>query len=326
MQIGQRAATLKQLARVAIRRGEFHVADTSLVQALELYAELYGEHTLHINVAAVRFQQGALAFQCEQLDDAWTHFSECLQARRHVYEFSQGNHLEVSSVIHELGCVAFAQNRIAEAREMLAEEKAILDQLYDSTSNHQHRQRLLQGRLTNLTWLRKCAKESGDEAEARRLATERSELKRKEHHHPRQQAFSTADTSQGQLDPRVMSLQQEAMRCRRTARKFVLSKNDKEQKSQGKKLESALTSLKKELEQIPLEGDERDDMRRAANSFHQILSEALLLRINNDIDVSKRRSVILKACDDLRDVLREFGLQVNDTVRKRISHTRVMRG
>jgi hypothetical protein len=316
MQIGQRAATLKQLARVAIRRGEFHVADASLTQALELYAELYGEHTLHINVAAVRFQQGALAFQCEQLGEAWTHFSECLRARRHVYEFSQGNHLEVSSVIHELGCVAFAQKRIAKSREMLAEEKAILDQLFDSTSNHQHRQRLFQARLTNLTWLRKCAKESGDEEEARWLATERSELKRKEHQYPTQQTSSMVDASQCRLDPRVGSLQQEVVRCRRTARKFALSTKDKERKSQGKKIESALERLKNELEQME-EGDDEDDMSHAAKSFHQLVSGAVLLKGNNDDDVSMRRSVVLKACDDLRDALRDFGLQVNDTVEKR---------
>jgi tetratricopeptide (TPR) repeat protein len=71
MQIGQRAATLKQLARVAIRRGDFDEAEKCLEQALELYVELFGENTLHINIASVRFQQGALAFQREQLEEAW---------------------------------------------------------------------------------------------------------------------------------------------------------------------------------------------------------------------------------------------------------------
>jgi tetratricopeptide (TPR) repeat protein len=313
MQIGQRAATLKQLARVAIRRGEFYVADASLIQALELYAELYGEHTLHINVAAVRFQQGALAFQCEQLDEAWTHFSECLRARRHVYEFSQGNHLEVSTVIHELGCVAFAQKNITKAREMLDEEKAILDQLFDS-SNHQQRQRLLQARLTNLTWLRKCAKECGDEEGTRRLTTERSELKRMEHHHATQQTTSTVDASHGPLDPRALSLQQEAVRCRLTARRFALSKKGKERRSQRKKLDSALATLKQELELVPPDGEV--DISHAARSFHQNVSGALLLQTNSGDDVSRQRSVVLKSCDDLRDKLRDVGLQVNDSISK----------
>ena len=70
-QIGQRAATLKQLARVTIRQGNLDQADFFLEQALELYIELYGDNKLHINIAAVKFQQGALALQREQLDEAW---------------------------------------------------------------------------------------------------------------------------------------------------------------------------------------------------------------------------------------------------------------
>lgn len=57
-QIGQRAATLKQLARVTIRQGtDFELAESYLEQALELYVELYGDNKLHINIAAVKFQQ-----------------------------------------------------------------------------------------------------------------------------------------------------------------------------------------------------------------------------------------------------------------------------
>ena len=53
-QIGQRAATLKQLARVTIREGSVDQAESYLSQALELYLELYGDNKLHINVAAVK--------------------------------------------------------------------------------------------------------------------------------------------------------------------------------------------------------------------------------------------------------------------------------
>ena len=70
-QIGQRAATLKQLARVTIRQGFLDQAEAYLASSLELYLELYGENKSHINVAAVKFQQGALAVQREQLDEAW---------------------------------------------------------------------------------------------------------------------------------------------------------------------------------------------------------------------------------------------------------------
>ena len=60
-QIGQRAATIKQLARGTLRQGFLDRAQSYLDQALELYLELYGEHKLHINIASVKFQQGALA-------------------------------------------------------------------------------------------------------------------------------------------------------------------------------------------------------------------------------------------------------------------------
>ena len=185
MQIGQRAATLKQLARVAIRRGEFDSADHSLSQALELYVELYGEAALHVNVAAVKFQQGALAFQREQFGQAWHLYSECLRARRYVYSYIQGNHIEVSSVLHELGRVAFAEQRITDAQEMLRSEKEVLDQLSECSPGS-YPQRMLQARLTNLTWLCKCAKELADDKESRKLAVERSRLRR--HDRPGQAA------------------------------------------------------------------------------------------------------------------------------------------
>jgi tetratricopeptide (TPR) repeat protein len=291
MQIGQRAATLKQLARVALRRGEFDIAERSLAMALELYVELYGEGALHINTAAVRFQQGALAVQREQLEQAWLHFSDCLRARRHVYAYSQGNHLEVSTVLHELGCVAFAQKRISKACEMLTAEKVILDELCETSS---HRQRLLQARLTNLTWLRKCAKERGDEEQARRIVVDRSELKRKEN----QQTVERPTCSSVHLPP-TLSLEQEALHCRLAARNFALSKPES-QKCNIKQLSSALMSLLKEIDRSPA-----GPMRDAAAHFHETISEYLA-------DDSNERSIIFEACDDLRDILRDHGLQVND--------------
>ena len=291
MQIGQRAATLKQLARVAIRRGEFDIAEKSLAQALELYVELYGKSTLHINVAAVKFQQGALAFQREQFEQAWIHFSDCLRARRHVYAFSQGNHLEVSSVLHELGCVAFAQRRFPKACEMLTAEKQILDQLYDASSQ---RQRLLQSLLTNLTWLRKCAKERGDEAEVRKLTAERSELKRKVKQH------IPDVTEQTSGHPPNLSLQREALRCRLAARKYALAAPESQEASK-KELIAVLSSLRKEIESSPV-----CPMQEASVHFHETISDALTN--------PNKRSIIFEACDDLRDVLRDHGLQVQDVV------------
>jgi tetratricopeptide (TPR) repeat protein len=293
MQIGQRAATLKQLARVAMRRGEFNSADRSLAMALELYNELYGEGTLHINTAAVRFQQGALALQREQLDQAWIHFSECLRARRHVYAYSQGNHLEVSTVLHELACVAFAQKRISKACEMLLAEKEILE--------CSHRQRMLQARLTNLTWLRKCAKEQGDEEQVRRIVAERSELKRTE-----KQQTSEIHIGNSVYPSPTLSLEQEALQCRLAARQFALSKPEAEMLNR-EQLNAALINLLKEIDRSPA-----SSLREATVHFHEIISESL----TDDLG-SNKRSPIFEACDDFRDILRDHGLQVNDIVQSK---------
>ncbi|KAL3787927.1 hypothetical protein ACHAWO_001076 [Cyclotella atomus] len=96
-QSGERAATLKQLARVTIRQ--------------------------------VQYQRGALALQQERFDDAWLHFTETLRIRRHVYSYARSPkdsnpvHMEVSCVLHELGCVGFARGSYAESKDMFSQEK-----------------------------------------------------------------------------------------------------------------------------------------------------------------------------------------------------------
>ena len=303
MQIGQRAATLKQLARVAIRRGDFEKAERSLAQALELYVELYGENTLHINVASVRFQQGALAYQREQLEQAWLHFSECLRARRHVYAYSQGNHLEVSTVLHELGCVALAQKRESKAREILMSEKEILEQLAETSS--QQGERIYQARLTNSTWLRKCARERGDEQDARRILAERSELKR-------QCKSVKRKSSHNQIDK--TALQRECLMCRLVARQFALSSKSADQttstRSEAKeRLLVALDGLEHEIDQtLP------SAMKEAGKEFHGAVSRCLVNHDDSQMSESRNCATILEACDDLRDALRHHGVQVNDMV------------
>jgi tetratricopeptide (TPR) repeat protein len=166
-QIGQRAATIKQLARVTLRQCFLDQAQSYLDQALVLYLELYGENKLHINIAAVRFQQGALALQqsrfskngeTQSLDNAWRSFHECLRIRRHVYSYASplGNsseanpiHLEVSSVLHKLGSVRFAQKRFTQAMRMLDAQRFILDKLSQTAPRDE---RIYQARLNNLTW------------------------------------------------------------------------------------------------------------------------------------------------------------------------------
>jgi len=301
MQIGQRAATLKQLARVAIRRGEFGSAEKSLAQALELYVELYGEKILHINVAAVKFQQGALAFHREQFEQAWIHYSECLRARRHVYAYSQGNHLEVSSTLHELGCVAYSQNRIGKAAEMLHAEKEILNQLCEANSAQQ--QQMLQARLTNLTWLRKCAKNIGDEEGARKIAMERTSLKTSEKH--QEHAETAARTNGRPPSHDAVSLQRELLCCRLLARDFALGRSKgKGDDADSGQLRTALAGVSREIEKCP-----SCPMKGTAVYFHRVITESL--------SGPEKWSSMLDACDELRDTLREHGLQVNDTVQSK---------
>lgn len=291
MQIGQRAATLKQLARVAIRRGKLDIAERRLAQALELYVELYGENTFHINVAAVKSQQGSLAFQREHYEQAWDHFTECLRARRHIYAYSQGNHLDVSTVLHELGCVAFAQKRFDVACELLTSEKIVLNQLHDTSSQ---REQIVQALLTNLSWLRKCAKERGDEDEAKKLSSEHSAFKRKTRHHG---VAIVAKASQGT----TLSLQRKALRCRLVARQFALAKPENRALYRCE-LDGVLTILSNEVVHSP-----SGFMRQTALEFTATVSDALFR-----MDAQS----ILKACDNLRDVLRDLDVQVHDAVQE----------
>lgn len=319
MQIGQRAATLKQLARVAIRRGDFDAAERSLAQALELYIELYGENSMHINVAAVKFQQGALAFQRDQLEAAWLHFSECLRARRQVYSYSQGNHLEVSAVLHELGCVALTQNRLPKALEMLTNEREILDQLYESSSSQQ-RERIYQARLTNLSWLRKCAKAQGDEDLARKLSNERTLLKRsvREEGSTSTVQSSAPPCKDGILHHKspLFSIQQEALRCRLIARQHALALRSngtpaQDQAAHSNEVHCALQSLSSELDRY--RRSQRSDgaahpLYDAIRTFHNRVNAAF------SYDEGLKRSSIIEACDLLRDSFRDVGVQVSDSV------------
>lgn len=309
-QIGQRAATLKQLARVTIRQGYLEKAEVYLEQALELYLELYGDNKLHINIASVKFQQGALALQREQFDEAYVHFSECLRIRRHVYAYARQDgvigsaevsatrklsvdanpiHLEISVTLHELGVVGFAQRRFSQSFQMLLEERAILENLHETTSQSN---RIYQARLTNLTWLRKCAKELGDESGAEKYTKERTTMKKE----------AGQKTKEKHLVSGSIMLQHKVIDCRLLARQFALEKSDSNIIVKEKLLK-VLDELKEEISFAPPES-----MARAAAQFH----DAIMLWI--DEPISKRRVPILKACDSLRDTLRAHGIQVVDSM------------
>lgn len=285
-QIGQRAATIKQLARVTVRQGFLDQAESYLEQALELYLELYG-NKMHINIAAVKFQMGALALQRNMLDNAWLCFHECLRIRRHVYAYAcpEGNstenaypiHFEVSCVLHELGCVGLAQKRFTQSMNMLEAERVILERLAEASTQNE---RIYQARLTNLTWLRKCAKEMGDESRTTFFSTERFHLKHHEGHQFREETHHELS--------KTAVLQGKALQCRQLARKFALEKSISNSTCRDE-LVSCLNELQEETRRV-----EPGPMTDATLKFH----ETLFLWL----DKPGRRSPILSACDSLRCV------------------------
>jgi tetratricopeptide (TPR) repeat protein len=288
-QIGQRAATLKQLARVTIRQGSLDRAESYLAQALDLYKELYGDNKNHINVAAVKFQQGALALQKEQWEQAWMHFSECLRIRKSVYAYARPvgtdgeedpTHLEVSCVLHELARVAVAQGYYSRAMETLKSERVILERL-EETADHRT-ERIYQARLTNLTWFRKCAKAMGDEDLATQFSIERSSLKRLNN-----VTMSTHEHEVHEQNQQPVSLVDESIRCRLVARKFALEKD-----RNGSKLENlnfCLSELSKEINK-----SEPGPMKAAVEEFRDVILKW------KDRPIDARRAPILRACDGLR--------------------------
>lgn len=302
-QIGQRAATLKQLARVTIRQGWLDRAESYLEQALDLYIELYGDNKNHINVAGVKFQQGALALQREQWENAWLHLSECLRIRKCVYAYARPvcceeddpypTHLEVSCVLHELARVALAQGYYSRAMETLKSERIILQRL-EETSEHRT-DRIHQARLTNLTWLRKCAKEMGDEDTAAGYSTERSDLKKAAAariHDEQEKSCSASDS---------LTLSDVTVVCRLVARKYALEK-DKDG-SKRADLDYCISKLAEEIQASP-----SGPIKAAAEHFIGIVAEW------KDQPDAVRQAPLLTACDFLRCVLQMTGGSLTDCV------------
>jgi len=296
--IGQRAATLKQLARVTIRQGLLDQAETFLEQALELYLELYGDNKLHMNVAAVKFQQGALAFQREQFQQSWLYFSECLCIRRHVYAYARPigsiddypTHLEVTCVLHELGRVAFAQRHFETATEILKSECTILERLVETISKSD---RLFQARLTNVTWLQKCAKQIGNEDEVAKLTSDRTRMKKE-----RRKILQKAQRMDFQSDS--LALQNKVLNCRVLARRFALQKMEGTNAEKQEILDSLADLFEESNKATP-------GLREAVAQFRKSVIHWI------DKPCKERRLPILQACDDLRNVLRAFGVQVIDS-------------
>jgi cysteinyl-tRNA synthetase len=193
--------------------------------------------------------------------------------------------------LHKLGCVAFVQKRIAKACEMLMAEKDILVQLSESSERPE---RLVQARLTNLTWLRKCAKEVGDDDKVRSIIAERAKIELDE---KLRLSTETIVPSSFLINP---SLQRELLECRVAARQYALSNPQKKEETR-QRVHKTLTSIWSEIEKSP-----DCSMKAAAIQFHRMITDSLSQPSN------KRQ--IFEACDSLRDTLREHGIQVVDAV------------
>ena len=329
-QIGSRAATIKQLARVTLRQGLLDKAEGYLAQALDLYVELYkGESMQHINVSAVKFQQGALAFQRGNLDKAWEDFSECLRIRRHVYAYAcfdsstekltnstvhrngaqmkplYPSHFDVSSVLHELGCVAFSQERIAKADSILKAERDILERLQEEVGQiSSQSQRLFQAQTTNLTWLRKCAKKLGNDELGHKYNIEKANLR---------QRTANIEKSRQKLDktqPKQIldkTLQLEVINCRFAARQYALyllqKKREREKRTDAfhseeennreVKLRFEVVGSLLQLDRI-INSSAESDIKIASTRFQRKISDGL--KKSSLISCS----LLLDACDELR--------------------------
>lgn len=194
---------------------------------------------------------------------------------------------------HELGCVALAQKRFLEAKDMLNQERVILDELSETLDQHH---RLFHIKLTNLTWLKKCAKSLGDDAEVRAINEARAMLKVASC-----SKDGTGDNSKQGLE--CLQLQRELLSCRYVAREFALAQDkDGDVKE---RLEAAISDMTTKMSHFP-----EDPLHDAAESFRQTLSAALLNPL-------KMKGTLLNACDELRDVLREHGVRVNDSIQSK---------
>lgn len=94
------AATLQQLGRVAVRRGNMGEATELLQSALKEFKRTY-RSSLHVNIAAVHHRLGVVFLGLKQAKVASEHLTEALRIREYLYE--NGGHIDVAATLHELG-------------------------------------------------------------------------------------------------------------------------------------------------------------------------------------------------------------------------------
>jgi len=83
--VGGRAATLQKLAQVLERRGKRKEAESILKEALQIYEQIYGKDTPHVNIAAVLTNLGENAFCGKMYVEAKNQLESSLQMRKRLY-------------------------------------------------------------------------------------------------------------------------------------------------------------------------------------------------------------------------------------------------
>jgi tetratricopeptide (TPR) repeat protein len=125
-----RAASLQQLGRVHLRKGNLAVAEAHFVDAITLYFSVYGRDkaATHLNVAAVRHQLGACYSAQKQYDNAAEQFGLALVAREAAaatHSTHGGLHLEVMHELQALGQVETDRGRYDAAEAHYSRQQAL---------------------------------------------------------------------------------------------------------------------------------------------------------------------------------------------------------
>jgi tetratricopeptide (TPR) repeat protein len=166
-----RAATLQQLGRVALRRGELDIAETYFRLALAGYQEAYGADP-HINLSAVQLRLGNVAMTRRRYLEADEHLQEALRIRLHVY--GQSAHSDVAVTLHLLGLNDRAQGSFDSARQHFERELVVLNQLLLSDKGSPRIPHMIRDVLVSL---RQTAKDSGDRDQYSTYSSQLKELK-----------------------------------------------------------------------------------------------------------------------------------------------------
>eukprot|EP00301_Raphidiophrys_heterophryoidea_P027489 c9683_g1_i1.p1 GENE.c9683_g1_i1~~c9683_g1_i1.p1 ORF type:complete len:877 (+),score=262.59 c9683_g1_i1:1660-4290(+) len=329
-----RAATLQQLGRVAIRRGQLLQAKTYLSEALALHQLVY-QNTIHINIACVHQALGIVHREQNDLQASANHLTEALRIRKLIY--SGTTHQEVAYSLHELGkTYALAQN-FEGALNCFEEEKRCLQQLLQDVV-HLHNNDIVpsnsglrsersfepestvccedaQGRIEQelanaLFAMRGVAKARKDFEAARQYKAEahsvvrRSGLRALSLDHERRSCAIVSHTVAVNLSKPTKAMLETRHRIRK---ELVASKEQSRGVTKGV-IEGEVKRLKEELAHHHCSGEKHLEVDESCRWFVTQL-EATLSNCSLD---DKQLFII---CDGVRARVRELGVRVDDSTK-----------